>query len=86
MKLIISLGIIMLICLLYKLLEWLYNRYKEDLNNIDDHTITTRLELTKKINELERKNNMNEQMINWLWEKVAKEKLKEQNKKKGEKK
>ena len=76
----------MLVCLLYKLLEWLYNRYKEDINNIDDHTVATRMELTKKINELERKNNMNEQMINWLWEQVAKEKLKEHNKKKGEKK
>ena len=62
------------ICIAYKLLEWLYSKYNNDLNNIDDHTVATRLELTKRINELERKVNMNEQMINWLWEEVARKK------------
>lgn len=88
MKLIISAGILVLICLLYMLIEWLYNKYKDDLNTIDEHTVASRLDLTRRINDLERKVNMNEQMINWLWEQVgkAKQKGKEQGKKKGEKK
>lgn len=38
-----------------------------------------------RIGKLERKEKMNEQMINWLWEQVAKEKYKEQKKGKGNK-
>ena len=73
MILVISLVVI---CLLYKLLEWLYNEYKNDLNNIDEHTVHTHI----KISELERKVNMNEQMINLLWEEVAKKKQKQEKK------
>lgn len=71
MILVISIG---LIIGMYYLLQWLYNEYKEDLNNIDEHTVHVGVRLS----DLERKVNMNEQMINWLWEQVAKEKMKEQ--------
>lgn len=80
MKLIISAGILVLICLLYMLIEWLYNKYKDDLNMIDEHTVASRLDLTRRINDLERKVNMNEQMINWLWENVAEKKQKQEKK------
>lgn len=76
---------LVVVCLLYYLLNWLYNEYKKDLNNIDDHSVATRKELTDKINDLEKRESMNEQMINWLWEQVAKEKAKEKKTKKGEK-
>lgn len=82
MILLISLVVV---CILYYLLNWLYNEYKNDLGNIDDHTVATRKELTDKINDLEKRETMNEQMINWLWEQVAKEKAKEKKSKKGEK-
>lgn len=75
MILLISLVVV---CILYYLLNWLYNEYKSNLENIDDHTVVTRLELSRKIKDLERKVNMNEQMINALWEEVAEKKLKEQ--------
>ena len=74
MILLISLVVV---CILYYLLNCLYNEYKEDLNNIDNHSVATRKELTDKINDLEKRESMNEQMINWLWEQVAKEKAKE---------
>ena len=80
MKLIISAGILVLVCLLYMLIEWLYNKYKDDLNTIDEHTVASRLDLTRRINDLERKVNMNEQMINWLWENVAEKKQKQEKK------
>ena len=86
MNLIISIGIIVLICIAYKLLEWLYSKYNDDLNNIDDHTVSTRVELTKRINELEKRLNMSEQMINWLWENVAQKKQKQEKKGRSDKK
>lgn len=65
---------IIVIIIMYYLLNWLYKEYKQDLEDIDEHTVNVSVRLT----ELERKINMNEQMINWLWEQVAKEKAKEQ--------
>ena len=62
---------------IYYLLEWLYKEYKEDLNNIDEHTVHAQ----RRINELERKIMINEQMIKWLCDEVANYKLKKGNKK-----
>lgn len=59
---------------MYYLLNWLYKEYKQDLEDIDEHTVSVSVRLT----ELERKNSMNEQMISALWEEVAEKKLKEQ--------
>lgn len=59
---------------MYYLLNWLYKEYKQDLEDIDDHTVSVSVRLT----ELERKISMNEQMISALWEEVAEKKLKEQ--------
>lgn len=69
---------IVVIILLYLLLDWLYKEYKNDLEDIDQHTVHVGI----RISDLERKVNMNEQMINWLWEQVAKEKNKQKSKEK----
>ena len=72
-----------LILILYLCIRWLYKEYKLILIENDFISLQNELRLSK----LERKESMNEQMINWLWEQVAKEKLKEQKKnKKGDKK
>lgn len=68
---------IILVIVMYYLLNWLYKEYKQDLENIDEHTVSVGVRLT----ELERKINMNEQMINALWEEVAEKKLKAQKEK-----
>ena len=65
---------IIVIIIMYYLLNWLYKEYKQDLEDIDNHTVSVSVRLT----ELERKNSMNEQMISALWEEVAEKKLKEQ--------
>lgn len=65
---------IIVIIVMYYLLNWLYKEYKQDLEDIDEHTVSVSVRLT----ELERKNSMNEQMISALWEEVAEKKLKEQ--------
>ena len=72
---------IIVIIIMYYLLNWLYKEYKNDLENIDEHTLSVSIRLT----ELERKINMNEQMINALWEEVAEKKLKEVKSKKDKK-
>ena len=75
--------VISLIFILYLCIRWLYKEYK--LTLIENDFISLQDEL--RIGRLERKEKMNEQMINWLWEQVAKEKLKQQKKnKKGDKK
>lgn len=56
----ISIGIIIA---LYFCITWLYNRYKEDVLGIDKQLAY----MQKKVSELERKNNMNEQLIDWLY-------------------
>ena len=74
--------VISLIIILYLCIRWLYREYK--LTLIENDFIRLQNEL--RIGRLERKEKMNEKMINWLWEQVAKEKLKEQKKnKKGDK-
>ncbi len=60
---------------MYYLLNWLYKEYKNDLKNIDDYIGEV---INVKLTELERRNNMNEQMISALWEEVAEKKFKEQ--------
>lgn len=72
---------IVVIIIIYLLLNWLYKEYKQDLEDIDQHTVHVGI----RISDLERKVNMNEQMINWLWEQVAKEKAKEKKSGKNEK-
>lgn len=83
MMLLISL---VLVILLYLILDYLYQKYKEDLNNIDEHTVHAQVRMC----ELERKVNMNEQMIKWLYDQMIKDNIKKDNKqskeKKGEKK
>lgn len=65
MILIISLVII---CLLYKILEWLYNKYKDDLNEIDNHTVHTQ----RRIIELEKKVLTLESLVTWLYKEIEK--------------
>lgn len=72
--------VISLIIILYLCIKWLYNEYRKQV--IENDFIALQDEL--RIGRLERKEKMNEQMINWLWEQVAKEKLKEQKTKKGD--
>lgn len=64
---ILVISLIMII-ILYKLIEWLYKQYKEDLNNIDDHTIHCQ----KRIIELEKKVITLESLIKWLYEEIGK--------------
>ena len=73
----VTILVISLIIILYLCIRWLYKEYK--LNVIDNDFESLQNEL--RISKLERKESMNEQMINWLWEQVAKEKLKEQKSK-----
>lgn len=73
--------VISLIIILYLCIKWLYNEYRKQV--IENDFIALQDEL--RIGRLERKEKMNEQMINWLWEQVAKEKLKEQKKGKSDK-
>ena len=54
---------IVIIILLYLCITWLYNRYKEDVLGIDKQLAYHQ----NKISELERKNKMNEQLIDWLY-------------------
>jgi len=71
--------VISLIIILYLCIRWLYKEYKLTLIENDFESLQNELRISK----LERKESMNEQMINWLWEQVAKEKLKEQKKNKS---
>ena len=73
----VTILVISLMIGIYYLLEWLYKEYKEDLNNIDEHTVHAQ----KRICELERKVMANEQLIKWLCDEVASYKLKEGKKK-----
>lgn len=73
--------LISLIIILYLCIKWLYNEYRKEV--IENDFITLQDEL--RIGRLERREKMNEQMINWLWEQVAKERAKEKKNKKGEK-
>lgn len=70
----VTILIISLIIILYLCIRWLYKEYK--LNIIDSDFVSLQDEI--RISRLERKNIMNEKMINKLWEEVAKKKLEEQ--------
>lgn len=71
---ILAISIIAMV-IIYLLLRCVYEEYKKTINDIDDYIGEV---INVKLTELERKNNMNEQMINALWEEVAEKKLKEQ--------
>lgn len=78
----VTILLISLIIILYICIRYLYMEYRKEV--LDNDFISLQNEV--RIGKLERKEKMNEQMINWLWEQVAKEKLKEQKKnKKGDK-
>ena len=70
----------LMIIILYVCIEYLYKRYKENNNDSEKQSI----HMQKRINDLERYNMANEQMINWLCDEVAKFKLKEGKKKKND--
>lgn len=73
-----------LIIILYLCIRWLYKEYR--LNKIEEDFISLQDEL--RINRLERRVKMNEQLLDWLWVEIAKAKMKDvkSNVKKGEKK
>ena len=53
-----------IICIiLYLSIEYLYKRYKKEM--LENEKQFSHMQI--KIGEIERKNNMNEQMINWLY-------------------
>ena len=54
---------IVLIIILYLCINWLYNKYKEDRYELDKQLVHIQI----KIGEIERKNKMNEELINWLY-------------------
>ena len=66
-----------IVIILYICIEYLYKRYKENSNDNEKQSI----HMQKRISDLERYNMVNEQMINWLCDEVAKFKLKEGKKK-----
>ena len=66
-----------IVIILYICIEYLYKRYKENNNDSEKQSI----HMQKRISDLERYNMVNEQMINWLCDEVAKFKLKEGKKK-----
>lgn len=70
----VTILVISLIIILYLCIRWLYKEYK--LNIIDSDFVSLQDEI--RISRLERKNIMNEKMINKLWEEVAKKKFEEQ--------
>ena len=79
----VTILLISLIIILYLCIRYLYIEYRKEVLDNDFISLQNEVRLSK----LERKESMNEQMISWLWEQVAKEKLKEQKKdKKGDKK
>lgn len=71
-----TIMVISLIFILYLCIRWLYKEYK--LRLIQNEFISLQDEL--RIGKLEREEKMNEQMINWLCDQVAKDKLKQQKK------
>lgn len=54
---------IILIIILYLCINWLYSKYKEDIYELDKQLAHMQI----KIGEIERKNKMNEELINWLY-------------------
>ena len=66
-----------MVIILYICIEYLYKRYKE--NNNDNEKQSLHMQI--RISDLERKNMINEEMINWLCDEVANYKLKEGKKK-----
>lgn len=78
MVMILVISLLILVVVIYC---WLWKNFKKELSDNDFVSLNDEI----RIGRLERKVKMNEQMINWLWEQVAKEKLKEQKKGKGNK-
>lgn len=78
----VTILLISLLIIFYFCIKWLYIEYKRKV--LDNDFIS--LQDQVRIGRLERKEKMNEQMINWLWEQVAKEKLKQQRKQEKERK
>lgn len=68
---IIIISILIFIILLYLCLEFIYKRYKEDLNDLEKQNIY----MQKKISEIERINTANRELINWLYNELAKKQL-----------
>lgn len=73
----VTILLISLIIILYLCIRYLYIEYRKEVLDNDFISLQNEVRLSK----LERKESMNEQMINWLWEQVAKEKFKEQKSK-----
>ena len=72
----VTILLISLIIILYICIRYLYIEYRKEI--LDNDFVSLQDEI--RIGKLERKEKMNEQMINWLWEEVAKERYKERKK------
>ena len=71
MKIIISIVVlIILICLLYGLSYWLYKYYKNDKDDIEKDMLKLEERFNKKLSEFEHKQNLHDQLINWLYDEV----------------
>lgn len=62
---------IILVVVLYLCIYWLYNRYKEDISGIDKQIA----HIQKKIGEMERKEMINEKLINWLYDELTRKNI-----------
>lgn len=62
---------ILFIILLYLCLEFIYKRYKEDLNDLEKQNI----HMQKKISEMGRKEMINEKLIKWLYDELTRKNL-----------
>ena len=63
---ILGISILIIIIGIYYLLDWLYQRYKSDLKELDDQ----RIELQLQIRTLNDKIKVQEQLINWLYDNI----------------
>lgn len=68
---IIIISILIFIILLYLCLEFIYKRYKEDLNDLEKQNIY----MQKKISEMGRKEMINEKLIKWLYDELTRKNL-----------
>jgi len=66
---------IILVIILYLGIKYLYNEYKDVMNDVSSGEIKRVNKLNKRIDELERKVMINEKLIDWLYNELAKKNI-----------
>lgn len=66
MIIIISLILILLYCGCY----WLYKYYRNEYQELEKHILRLEIEFNKEIKEMKKKYQINEQLINWLYDEI----------------